>query len=227
MYTKNEEVRQIVRAQRTGTGSIGRKVRELRAERGLSVRTLAARTGFSPSFISQMETEAVSPSIASLEKVAEELGVTLGQFFSSLETAPREVIRGEERPEYESGWSRSTVELLADPAPGRKLSAVQITVEPGGASGRHAAFGMQEAVVLVLSGELLAHLGGQEMELCEGDAAYVSEGAGFSWENVGVGEAVLVMVAAPGRGNLVSSLLGPKVGEVKEIKSEGGENKGA
>lgn len=227
MYTKNEEVRRIARAQRTGTGSIGSKVRELRKEKGLSLRTLATRTGFSPSFISQMEAEAVSPSIASLEKVAEELGVTLGQFFSALESAPREVIRREERPEYESGWSRSTVELLAAPAPGRRLSAVQITVEPGGASGKHAAFGIQEAVVLVLSGELVAHLGEQEIELYEGDTVYVSEGAGFSWENIGTGEAVLVMIAAPGRGDLVSTLLGGERRDPKESKSEGGKNKDA
>lgn len=215
-----------MRVQRTGTGSIGGKVRELRKDRGLSVRTLAARTGFSPSFISQMEAEAVSPSIASLEKVAQELGVSLGQFFSSIEAAPREVIRGEERPEYESGWSKSTVELLADPAPGRKLSAVQITVEPGGVSGNSAAFGVQEAVVLVLSGELVGHLGGQEIELYEGDAVYVSESTGFAWENAGSGEAVLVMVAAPGRGDLISSMP-RRARDVKEGKDEGGKSEDA
>jgi transcriptional regulator with XRE-family HTH domain len=208
-------------AQRTETGSIGGKVRELRTERGLSVRTLAARTGFSPSFISQMEAEAVSPSIASLQKVAEELGVSLGQFFSSLESVPREVVRREERPEYESGWSRSTMELLADPAPGRKLSAVQITVEPGGASGKRAAYGVQEAVVLVLSGELVARLGEREVELYEGDAAYVSEGTEFSWENPGSEEAALVMVAAPGRGDLVSTLLGCEPKTAEENETEG------
>jgi transcriptional regulator with XRE-family HTH domain len=204
-----------MRSQRSGTGSIGGKVRELRTELGLSVRTLAARTGFSPSFISQMEAEAVSPSIASLQKVAEELGVTLGQFFSSLEVAPREVVRREERSEYESGWSRSTIELLADPAPGRKFSAVQITVEPGGTSGKRAAFELQEAVVLVLSGELVAHLGGRELELREGDVVYVSGGTGFSWENKGDEEATLVMVATPGRGDLVSSLLGEEPEDAK------------
>ncbi|HSL00379.1 MAG TPA: hypothetical protein VK869_08580 [Rubrobacteraceae bacterium] len=43
------------------------------------------------------------------------------------------MIRRQERSEYENGWSRSTV-------------------EPGGASGVRAAFELQEAVVLVLSG---------------------------------------------------------------------------
>lgn len=208
-----------MRARRSGLGSIGGKVRELRTELGLSARTLAARTGFSPSFISQMEAEAVSPSIASLQKVAEELGVTLGQFFSSLEVVPREVVRREERSEYESGWSHSTVEVLADPAPGRKLSAVQITVEPGGTSGKRAAFELQEAVVLVLSGELVAYLGGRKLELREGDAAYVSGGVGFSWENPGLEEAILVMVAAPGRGDLVSSLIGDKPEDTKESEA--------
>lgn len=196
-----------MKAQGVGTESIGRKVRELRTERGISVRTLAARAGFSPSFISQMESDAVSPSIASLEKVAEELGVSLGQFFSSIESAPREVVRKGERPEHESGWSRSTVALLADGAPGRKLSAVEIAVEPGGTSGKRAAFGGQEVVVLVLSGELTVWLRGREMELGEGDSVYVSEGAEFSWENTGSERATLVLVATPGRSDLVSALL--------------------
>jgi hypothetical protein len=40
-----------------------------------------------------------------------------------------------------------------------------------------AAFGSQEAVVVLLSGELFVGLGGWELELVEGDALYVSEGA--------------------------------------------------
>ncbi len=180
----------------------------MRRERGLSVRTLAGRTGFSPSFISQMEAEAVSPSIASLGKVAEELGVSLGQFFSSLESAPREVVRREERPQYESGWSKSKISLVADDAPGRKLSAVEISVEPGGTSGRRAAFATQEAVVLLLSGKLVVGLEGREEDLFEGDSVYVSEGTKLSWENPGFEEATFVMVATPGRSDIVASLLG-------------------
>jgi transcriptional regulator with XRE-family HTH domain len=203
-----EEVRRIVGGQRTVAGRIGARVRELRRERGLSVRTLAGRTGFSPSFISQMEAEAVSPSIASLGKVAEELGVSLGQFFSSLESAPREVVRREERPEYESGWSKSKISLVADDAPGRKLSAVEISVEPGDTSGRRAAFAKQEAVVLLLSGKLVVGLEGREEDLFEGDSVYVSEGTKLSWENPGFEEATFVMVATPGRSDIVASLLG-------------------
>jgi transcriptional regulator with XRE-family HTH domain len=55
---------------------IGEHIRRLRSDRGLSVRAFAAQTGFSPSFISQLENGQVSPSLGSLQKIAEALGET-------------------------------------------------------------------------------------------------------------------------------------------------------
>lgn len=66
-----------------GLSGHGPKLRELRVKRGLSLRTLTARTGFSPTFISRLEADTVSPSLASLERVADELGDTLGRLFTS------------------------------------------------------------------------------------------------------------------------------------------------
>ena len=53
---------------------IGEHIRRLRLERHVSVRAFAAQTGFSPSFISQLENGQVSPSLGSLQKIAETLG---------------------------------------------------------------------------------------------------------------------------------------------------------
>jgi len=50
----------------------------------MSLRSLATRTDFSPSFISQLENGQVSPSIHSMEKIANTLGVTLGAFFAAI-----------------------------------------------------------------------------------------------------------------------------------------------
>lgn len=186
---------------------LGARLRELRTKRGLSLRTLAARTGFSPSFISQMEVDAVSPSLASLEKIAGELGVTLGQLFTSLESAPRTVVHRAERPSYESVWSRSIVEVLADAVPGRKMSAVQVTVAHGGASGKRAEPSPHDTFALVLSGALVLTTDEGRVELCEGDAAYIPEGAAFSWQNRGEEPAELLVVGTEGRTDVVSGLL--------------------
>jgi transcriptional regulator with XRE-family HTH domain len=50
----------------------GERLRELRVKRGLSLRTLAARTGLSPTLISQLEADAVSPPLAALEVISHE-----------------------------------------------------------------------------------------------------------------------------------------------------------
>ncbi len=194
-------------AQNVTLASIGSRLRQLRTERGLSVRTLAARAGFSPSFISQAESEAVSPSIASLERIIGELGSTLGQFFSSLESTPRRVVRRDERQTYESAWSLSTVEVLTDAAPGRKLSAVQVTVEPGGVSGKRATFSAQEMIGLVLSGELTVVFEDATEDLRAGDSFYITEGVSFSWKNLGTENATFLMAGTPGRTDATSSLL--------------------
>ena len=65
--------------------NVGERIRQLRLGRGLSVRTLAAETGFSPSLISQVEHSHVMPSIGSLERIAMALGVSLSTFFAEAE----------------------------------------------------------------------------------------------------------------------------------------------
>ena len=50
--------------------SLGDALRRLRLRERVSVRTLASKCGFSPSFISQVELNQASPSLASLERIA-------------------------------------------------------------------------------------------------------------------------------------------------------------
>jgi transcriptional regulator with XRE-family HTH domain len=185
---------------------LGAKLRQLRTERGLSVRTLAARSGFSPSFISQVEVDAVSPSIASLEKIVNQLGVTLGQFFSAMEAAPRTVVRRAERAVYDSGWSRSSVEALTDAAPGRKVSVVQVTAEPGGLSGKRPEATPQDTIVLVLAGAVTLTTDAESLTLAAGDTAYLAQGTPFNWENRGEERATLLIVGATGSGELMGDL---------------------
>src|SRR5262249_31049905 len=100
--------------------AIGAWVRRLRTEQRMSLRTLASRTDFSPSFISQVENGVVSPSIASMEKIAKVLGVTLGEFFAaSAQGAEGLIVRARERPRISSLWSQARIESLA-PTAGRR-----------------------------------------------------------------------------------------------------------
>ena len=60
---------------------LGEKIKELRNKQGLTQEELADRAELSKGFISQLERDMTSPSIATLEDLLQCLGTTLGEFF--------------------------------------------------------------------------------------------------------------------------------------------------
>jgi transcriptional regulator with XRE-family HTH domain len=65
---------------------IGHRVRELRKEKGLTVRVLSGRTGLAENSISRIERGERMPSAASVEAIARGLGVEPGDLFTAEET---------------------------------------------------------------------------------------------------------------------------------------------
>ena len=59
---------------------IGEKIRRLRMELQLTQEELADRTELTKGYISQVERDLASPSIATLVDILEALGTTLGEF---------------------------------------------------------------------------------------------------------------------------------------------------
>lgn len=60
---------------------IGGKIRQLRIKNQLTLEELANRSELTKGFLSQVERNLTSPSIATLEDILEALGTTLGAFF--------------------------------------------------------------------------------------------------------------------------------------------------
>jgi transcriptional regulator with XRE-family HTH domain len=67
---------------------IGRRLRQYREERQLSLRELARRLGISPSAVSQFETGKSRLSVSTLYAVVTELGLSLDELFSGIDGAP-------------------------------------------------------------------------------------------------------------------------------------------
>lgn len=61
--------------------NFGKKLKELRVKKGLTQEELGDRTELSKGFISQVERNLTSPSIATLTDILECLGTSLGEFF--------------------------------------------------------------------------------------------------------------------------------------------------
>jgi len=63
--------------------NIGERLRELREARNISMRALATRSGLSANALSMIERGRASPSVSTLYKLADALGISITSFFGS------------------------------------------------------------------------------------------------------------------------------------------------
>jgi transcriptional regulator with XRE-family HTH domain len=175
---------------------VGATVQALRERSGISLRALATRAGFSASFISQVEHGQASPSIASLEKIATALGVTLSEFFAH-EPRPAggaTIVRAAERPQLTSGWSNAMLESLGA-LPSGGIEPVMMTLAPGGRSGARPAAHHGEEFALVFAGRVRLTLDETVHLLERGDAVTFSSETPHHWENLDPEPASILLVS--------------------------------
>jgi transcriptional regulator with XRE-family HTH domain len=174
---------------------LGPAIRRLRDAQGLSLRALGEATGFSASFLSQVENGQASPSIASMERIAIALGVTLAEFFMEAQADSSAVTRANARPTLHSQWSRAQIESLGAGANPRGLVSMLVTIQPGGSSGKKPYASAGEEFALVQEGTVELTLDQAEQTLGPGDAVTIRRGALRRWHNPGQHMARILIVA--------------------------------
>ena len=173
---------------------VGERIRQLRLGLGMSVRTLAAKSGFSPSLISQVEHGQVTPSIGSLERIARALGVSLSRFFAELAPSTTRLVRAGARPQLTSTWSQVSIEALGALDGSGTLEPIMLTMAAGRRSGQFPAVPGGEKFALLIEGEVTLTLGDQVHVLRTGDAITFVPATPHQWENSGAGPAHVLIV---------------------------------
>jgi transcriptional regulator with XRE-family HTH domain len=153
---------------------IGQKIRKRRDDFQLSLRDMAARTGLTASFISQVERGIANPSLNSLRKIAECLEVPL-LFFLTDDSKKSPVVRRNSRPRLDLDNLSVIYEMIV-PDLSHKMEAFVGTVECGTGNVVRSLKVPTEEIILVLSGALKISLQDGEYILNQGDSIYF-EGA--------------------------------------------------
>jgi transcriptional regulator with XRE-family HTH domain len=149
--------------------ALGTRIRTLRREGGMTLRQLADKAGFTESFLSQVERGVASPSIASVQRLAHGLGLSIGELFAEPPRSGR-VVRRDERRRVTYPGLRAVDEFLTVGQDAR-LQVIESTIAPGGGTGDEAyAHESDEEVVVVLEGRLELWVGDEHYVLREGDA---------------------------------------------------------
>jgi len=123
---------------------VGRQIRRWRIERGLTLARVAERSGLTVGYLSQVENDKASPSLAVLGQIAAALDVSPAWFLMGDAPPPR-VVRADERPVTASDMGR--VEHV-DGRTSRDVSIIEVTGKPGGGVGAHAHPGDEHHIVL-------------------------------------------------------------------------------
>jgi transcriptional regulator with XRE-family HTH domain len=161
---------------------IGRRLRQRREARGLSLRALAERVGVTASLLSQIETGQVNPSVDTLFALAEGLQMSVAEFFSSDASAGPRGHAASAAPQSRSlpvvhRPARSRIELehgvvweslLPVEEPG--LEWMVIHYPPGAMSSAKLQRHGGRDYGLVVSGQLTIRLGFSEYVLGPGDS---------------------------------------------------------
>lgn len=158
---------------------IGKRLRELRAARGLSLRGLAKEIGASPSLLSQIENGKVTPSVDTLYELAGALGTPVAAFFGDQPdgTPPpgggASVVRAAARQRISLEHGVTWENLLPHEEAG--LRFMEIRYAPGAHSGDHMLRHPGRDLFLVLAGELTFRVGFAEHRLGTGDSISFGE----------------------------------------------------
>ena len=178
---------------------LGQRMRLMRQRREWTLQELAVRSGLSVGMLSQIERGLSSPSIRSLQRLADVFAVPIGWFFSEAGAAPQGpawVQRRSQRRVLDLSAKGITKELLSPEGEGQ-IELMRITVEPGGSSGEAPYQHAGEDAGTVLEGILHLEVGGVSSSLQAGDSFRFASTLLHRFSNVGPLRCVVVWAVTP------------------------------
>ncbi len=172
---------------------IGSKIKELRVLKGLTQEELADRAELSKGFISQLERDLTSPSIATLVDILQCLGTDLKTFFDDTED-DRVVFGKDDYFEKTDTELHNRVEWIIPNAQKNIMEPIRLTLEPGGSTypdNPHEG----EEFGYVLSGSISIVVGNKRYRAKKGEAFYFEPK--FKHYIESKGGAVIIWVSSP------------------------------
>lgn len=171
-------------------------VRARRQAAGLTMRQLAARAGMSQPFLSNLENSRAMPSIATLYKIANALGVSPREFLPEARTRVQVVRHGEGASGPVGDEPGSATTRVVSGAPGRLVEAHTYSAEPGASMGDWFDHDGED-LLYVVRGRVRVELGdGQTFDLEAGDVIWYEGDLPHRWSQLGPTTTELLCVHA-------------------------------
>lgn len=181
---------------------IGGKIRKKRTALGVKLIDIANQTGYSQSYLSQVERGIVNPSVVALQKIADSFGLSTAYFFESnddpLDTKNEVtgMVRKKERKGLLYPGSNIVYQLLSPDLQGT-IEFLMITAPPGSSTGDEPFIHEGQEWGVILKGTMEIWVKDVQYILEEGDSVTFDSSQPHRWSNCGDKELVAVWVVTP------------------------------
>ncbi len=180
---------------------IGSRLRAARKAHGYTLDQLASAARLTKGFLSRVERDETSLSVASLLTLCEVMSIDVGSLFSAPDVA---LVRRDGAPAINLGGTGVTEKLMT-PRGQSRLQIIHSSIEPGGTGGSDLyTINCEVEVITVLKGTIELVFSDRTQKLTTGDALTFSGGEPHSWVNPSSSrgaEVMWVLVPAPWSGS--------------------------
>lgn len=172
---------------------IGEKIKQLRVRNQLTLEELANRSELTKGFLSQVERNLTSPSIATLEDILEALGTTLGEFFAD---EKEEQIVFTANDFFENFQDDYDIYYVVPNAQKNEMEPILITLKAGGTSEEMQPSEAEE-FGYVLSGKVKLYYGDKNFIVKKGQTFYFKADKRHYLRNEWDADAKVLWVSTP------------------------------
>ena len=176
--------------------NIGEKLKELRIRNGLTQQELADRCELSKGFISQVERELTSPSIATLMDLLESLGTNIKDFFN--EQVDEDIVfKKDDIFSLENKELGHVIHWLIPNAQKNRMEPIIMELVSSESSSKFEDPHDGEEFGYVLSGSIILHLGKQHYRVRKGESFSFNPNMSHYIVNGSKGKSTFLWVVAP------------------------------
>lgn len=160
---------------------LGDRLRHAREARRLTLEEVADQASLTKGYISKVERNQATPSVAVLLKICGTLGLSIGDLFDP--EAGQDLIRLGDRIPINFGGA-GLMEALLTPTHERRIQVIHSTIKPGGGSGQEL-YSLPSDIefAYVVAGRVVLTVGDRQEVLTPGDAMTFSPSEAHSFQN--------------------------------------------
>ena len=175
---------------------IGKKIRQLREDRGMTLKQLAGLVECTPSLLSQVERNKTDPSISVLKKIARSLDANIVDFFMVNTNQEEIVVKPADRVEIHLDRWDARIQSMVKNVTNKKMQPFYTVIKPGG--GSHGMYSHDgEEFGFVLKGEMEIILNDKIHKVGTNESFYFSSQIPHNWGNNGREDVEVIWVITP------------------------------